>query len=120
MPGGTMKFPKKVKILGEGWKIRVIDYDDDDFMDEEVGGYCDAYTRTITVRNYAQEDMQRDRVEAVMKHILRHELVHAFLGESGLWSNSLDTESWATNEEMVDWCAKNIPKIAEAYRVCGV
>ena len=30
-------FPKTVSILGEKWKIRVVDFDDDDYLDEETG-----------------------------------------------------------------------------------
>ena len=113
-------FPKTVSILGEKWKIRVVDFDDDDYLDEETGGYCATHIRKITVRNYLKEDITRERAEAVMKHLLRHELVHAFLGESGLWANSLEVQSWATNEEMVDWLAKNINKIAAVYKRCGI
>ena len=40
------------------------------------------------------------------EHVLAHELVHAFLYESGL-----DVESWACNEEIVDWIALQINKI---------
>ena len=36
----------------------------------------------------------------VGKKVIRHELVHAFLFESGLSVNS-----WADNEEIVDWIA---------------
>ena len=113
-------FPKSVTILGEKWSIKVIDYNDDDFMDEETGGRCYAHTRQITVRNYLHEEISRERATAIMKHILRHEIVHAFLGEAGLWANSLDTGSWAMNEEMVDFFAKNIPKIIAVYQRCGI
>ena len=36
-----------------------------------------------------------------------HEIVHAFLHESGLSSNS----EWAMNEEIADWIALQLPKI---------
>lgn len=41
---------------------------------------------------------------------MRHELIHAFLGESGLRSDS----EWAENEEMVDYFAIQFEKIAIA------
>ena len=37
------------------------------------------------------------------KEVLRHEIVHAYLNESGLVNNAHVFElGWATNEEMVD------------------
>ena len=49
------------------------------------------------------------------KKILRHEIIHAFLFESGLAENSATSESWATNEEMVDFFAIQFPKILSIY-----
>lgn len=43
---------------------------------------------------------------------LRHEIIHAYLHESGLSYNSGSAEAWAVNEEMVDWFALQLPKIA--------
>ena len=51
----------------------------------------------------------------MQKHVLRHELIHAFLFESGLDQNSNLCESWAINEEMVDWMAIQMPKIMNIY-----
>ena len=50
---------------------------------------------------------------------LRHEILHAFLHESGLWGCSLESTSWAMNEEMVDWVAIQFPKILKVYRQLG-
>lgn len=38
-----------------------------------------------------------------------------FLFESGLDANSNGIEAWASNEEMVDWIAIQMPKIVNAY-----
>ena len=46
---------------------------------------------------------------------LRHEIIHAFLFESGLAENS----EWAQNEEMVDWIAKQGPKLIKAWQEAG-
>ena len=45
------------------------------------------------------------------KAVIRHELTHAFLFESGL-----DTCSWAQNEEMVDWIALQFPKLLQVFK----
>ena len=48
---------------------------------------------------------------------IRHEVVHAFLEESGLSDCSLRPEmAWARNEEMVDWIAIQFPKMLEAFK----
>ena len=43
---------------------------------------------------------------------MRHEIIHAFLCESGLAENS----DWATNEELVDWIAIQAPKLIKAWK----
>ena len=45
----------------------------------------------------------------------RHEIIHAFLCESGLAENS----TWAQEEEMVDWFAKQAPKLIKAWKEAG-
>ena len=45
--------------------------------------------------------------------MIRHEIIHAFLYESGMKECSSATQSWVENEEMVDWFAIQIPKIVK-------
>ena len=47
--------------------------------------------------------------------VFLHEVVHAFLFESGLSGNS-----WAANEEIVDWMAHQIPKIVQSLEEAGL
>ena len=47
--------------------------------------------------------------------MLRHEIVHAFLYESGLDVSS----EWARNEEIVDWIALQTPKLQKAFEEAG-
>ena len=56
---------------------------------------------------------------AYQRKVIRHEIVHAFLYESGLWQNSYGSKCWAQNEEMVDWFAIQEPKIHSAYIEAG-
>lgn len=49
------------------------------------------------------------------KKILRHEIIHAFLYESGLDINSHDIDQWARDEEMVDWMAIQFPKMYKIF-----
>lgn len=51
-----------------------------------------------------------------MKKTLRHEIIHAFLTESGLHGNTYNVDGgWAMNEEMVDWFAIQSPKIMRVF-----
>ena len=55
------------------------------------------------------------------KLTLRHEILHAFLFESGLDAGSIATYGpWANNEEMVDWFAIQSPKIFKVYSELGL
>ena len=49
------------------------------------------------------------------KKVLRHEIVHAFLYESGMWCNSGASDAWGTDETIVDWIAIQSPKIFKAF-----
>lgn len=51
--------------------------------------------------------LDKTNVDIHQKHVLTHEIVHAFLYESGL-----DGETWAVNEEIVDWIALQVLKIS--------
>ena len=105
-------------ILGVPYKILVVG-DDDYRYEKEADGWCDTTTKEILVFNYKQSlDSKRDLIEYQHK-VIRHEIVHAFLYESGLDVNSLRVEAWAKNEEMVDWMAIQVPKILKAFREVG-
>ena len=72
------------------------------------------------VFNFRQSfDSKRD-LAAYQRKVIRHEIIHAFLYESGLAENSLSASAWGKNEEMVDWMAVQSPKIFRAFREAGV
>ena len=64
-------------------------------------------------------DSVRD-LAAYQRKVIRHEIIHAFLYESGLWQSSFNCKAWAQNEEMVEWFAIQSPKIFRAFREAGV
>lgn len=59
-------------------------------------------------------------IEAYIKKVLRHEIVHAFLFESGLGENMhcLINSGWH-DEQIVDWFAYQGPKIIKAWESAG-
>lgn len=108
---------KKVDILGSEWTI---EYKDEDPMFEEAQGYAESNERKIVIENVkVSEDPKEINLQAQyvnQKRILRHELIHAFLSESGLEDSSTPADAWATNEEMADWFARQSPKIYKVYK----
>lgn len=100
----------KVKILDTEYTIQLLHEEDDPKL-KECDGYTDYTTRRIVVCDRRSNDpMQVEKPEVIIEKVARHEMVHAFLFESGL-----DTNSWANNEEIVDWIAIQFPKMREAF-----
>ncbi len=106
---------KVVHILGTEYKILIVE-DEDYRNDREADGWCDFSTKEIFIFNYVQNKESFRDLIAYQKKVIRHEITHAFLYESGLDLNSLSGGAWARNEEMVDWMAIQIPKIYQAYK----
>lgn len=107
-----------VSILGTEYSILVIEEDDYRF-NREADGWCDPQVKEILIFNYRQSAESVKDLRAYQNKVLRHEIVHAFLYESGLWQNSYGSKCWAQNEEMIDWMAIQIPKIQKAYKEAG-
>ena len=97
------------------------DVDEEEAFDRRsIAGFCDGYIKEIVVcdmHTYKgwEHDTEKTIVEC-QKETIRHEIVHAFFYESGLWDNSFGIDnSWAKNEEMVDYLNKFQPKIICTY-----
>lgn len=108
---------KKVTVLGTTYTIKYGTYKEFEYL-KDMDGYTDTSTHTIVVDDMTmvQDDANaKADLESYKKQVLRHELIHAFLNESGLANNSSNNESWAINEEMVDWIAIQFPKIYTAF-----
>lgn len=107
----------KVDILGSEWDIKF--GSEKEFPDlAEMDGYTDSSTKEIIVDDMKTSQGQIGAmadIESYQKQVVRHEIVHAFLAESGLESCSNKAENWATNEEMVDWFAIQSSKIFKVF-----
>lgn len=104
----------QVNILGAIYRIEQREEKNDPLL-KDLGGYCEVYENLIVIRR----DWTNPPKPAMLKEILRHEIVHAFFYESGLWDNSNSSTVWATNEEMTDWFAIQGPKIYKAWEEAG-
>lgn len=113
----------KIQILGTEYKIEYRNIKNDSNLDE-MEGYTDLYQKLIVIGNIEQRDYfkneLKEKINKVKNKILRHEIIHAFLFESGLDTNSNRSYSWADNEEMVDWFALQSPKIYKTYKKLNI
>lgn len=105
---------KTVHILGTEYKILIIEEGDYRY-EREADGWVDPQAKEILVLNYKQSIDSVKDLEEYQKKVIRHEIIHAFLYESGLWQNSYGSKCWAQNEEMVDWIAIQSPKLYKAF-----
>ncbi len=111
---------KSVQILGSEYRLKEEKYSESDFMKaNELDGYCDWAERTIVYADTSEKEHfcldSKEAKERVRNHIIRHELIHAFLSESGLKDCAMAYDKpWPINEEMVDWFASMLPKIFAA------
>lgn len=113
-----MESGKSVSILGTQYKIIIIPENDYRYK-RDSDGWCDSSSKELLLFNFKQDlNSKRDLAE-YQKKVLRHEIIHAFLYESGLSINSSWSNSWAMNEEMIDWLAIQEPKIHKAFKEVG-
>ena len=113
---------KTVDILGTKYRIYLNVNPERDKSLNDVFGYCIPSERCIKVVDMDKLANWNDNTaEARLKQHkenVRHEIIHAFLHESGLWSSSMQySSSWAMNEEMVDWIAIQYPKIRKVFQI---
>ena len=107
----------KVNILGSEWSVKFGNGKEYPNL-AEMDGYTDLSTREIVVDDMEASQGQigaKADLESYQKQVVRHEIIHAFLLESGLESTSNSAGSWAMNEEMVDWFAIQSPKIFKVF-----
>lgn len=106
---------RTINVLGTEIKVLFRKEKDDPKL-EELGGYFDASESLIVVKIPEADVMSIGNLENHQKKTLRHEIIHAFLHESGLDWSTVPVDCWATNEEMVDWFAIQSPKIFKVFR----
>jgi hypothetical protein len=106
----------KIDVLGTKWSVTICSEKDDERL-HDCDGYSDWTTKKIAVEKEVVGTLED--MDVYVKKVLRHEIVHAFLLESGLHECSGETDAWASNEAMVDWFARQGPKIYAAWKEAG-
>lgn len=111
-----------VSILGENWSIEFRSQDaDKNLIDND--GYTDSSLRLIVIDNMEScKDNPgcKGNLTIYQNKVLRHEIIHAFMAESGLDGNGNSCDCWELNEEMVDWFAIQAPKIFKVFKELNI
>lgn len=106
----------KVNILGTEYTVW-LDVPEKE-LPENADGCMDQSIRTIKIGKFEPgRNTVRDLAQ-YRKKVLRHEIIHAFLYESGLWNNSGSSDAWGADETITDWYAIQSPKIFRAFQEC--
>ena len=106
----------KINILGTEWTLLFQTEEDEPRLNGK-DGFCDVSTRTLVIEKNMQGEL--GDMDCYRRHVLRHEIIHAFLFECGIWECSHSSGAWTQNEEMVDWLAHQGPKIYKAWQDAG-
>ena len=115
MDKSAMWFSAEVEILGETYRIYERSEQEDDRLNE-CSGLCDWTKKEIVVRRSEEDRWDLGDMKEFTKKVLRHEITHAMLIESGLDECSGGTDAWAKNEAMVDWIARQGIKLYKAWK----
>lgn len=115
--GGLQKIfdaQKTVNILGQPYEIIVKTKYDNDPKLSNADGYTEPWSKKLVLSDIEPDDETVENLDAYKAKVIRHEITHAFLNESGLRSCS-----WGDNEEIVDWIAYQGPKLYRAWEEAG-
>ena len=108
----------KVSILGTEYSIFFKDEKDDPKL-KNCDGYMDGSVKRIVVGIFEPDEMSIKNLEDYSKQVVRHEIIHAFFYESGLWASSGGVDHWAQSEEMTDYIAMQFTKMIKAFNDVG-
>lgn len=104
---------KTVNILGTEYEV-IMDAPDE-MLPEDADGAMDHSIKRIVVAKFESNRNSIKDLDVYRKKVLRHEVIHAFLFESGLWNNSGNVTAWGQSEEITDWFAIQSPKIMRVF-----
>lgn len=105
-----------VNVLGTEYMLRIReDSKEKRFEQMNCAGFCDQSTKELVVTNYVKfrGQISVKDIQATIRHSIRHELVHAFLYESGL-GEDWEHKELGQEETTVDWIARQLEKMNEA------
>ena len=105
----------KINILGTEYEIIMDVPQNEDTRLKTADAYCDFTTKQIKVSPMEPDENTFNNLDSWKQKVVRHELVHAFMYESGLDNNS----EWGRDETLIDWIAIQLPKLMKAAVEAG-
>lgn len=99
---------KTVNILGTEYEILNQTIAENPKL-KDANGLCEFFTKQIIIDVAEPDPNTFDNLAAFNRKVYRHEIIHAFLGESGL-------REYMSDEVLVDWMAVQFPKIAKVFK----
>lgn len=105
-----MKYLDKATILGTDYDVFEGNSIEDPLL-RKHDAYVDSTLKVIILSNLKDREVEVEELAEYKERLLRHEIIHAFLIESGL-----DDHCDWQNEEMVDWLALQAEKLFEAFK----
>lgn len=111
-------YKKEIYILGTIYTIYTNVNENDEPRIRNLSGFCDYSTKEIFISSEVEKEDEDSlkNLKYYKNKVIRHEIIHAFLYESGLRENSNMQVAWSENEEMVDWFAMQSPKILKVFQ----
>lgn len=103
----------RINVLGTPYRIFERTEIQDRYI-EKCDGYCDKTTHIIVIKKRS-DDCELGNFERYRRKVMRHEIIHAFLFESGLAENFAHPE-WGHEETMIDWIAAQFPKMLKVFK----
>lgn len=97
-----------INVLGTAYTIELRQLNDKD-----MDGFCDNIAKLIVIRSDNYNEV--GNFIELQKKQLRHEIIHAFLSESGLQCNWQHIEQFGHDETTIDWFAIQSPKIFKVF-----
>ena len=105
-----------INVLGTEWSIKFGNESKYPSLDG-IDGYADSSTKEIVVddmKKTAGQPGAKGNLQEYQKSCVRHEIIHAFMEESGLAGN-FEHKPIGIDETMVDWFAIQSPKIYKVF-----
>ncbi len=98
----------KVKILGTDYEI-VNQTAMENSKLINANGLCEFWAKKIVVDKALPDPETYENLDEFNKKVLRHEIIHAYFGESGL-------NRYMEDEDLVDWLAVQFHKIEDTFK----
>lgn len=114
---------KPLLILGQEYTLKIYDTEKElpkEFAQGEAIAFCNRSLKKICIHKPSFGEQSPEERAVEIRAVMRHEIIHAFLIESGLDICSNPVSSWALNEEMVDWIALTYPKMQKVFQEFGI